>query len=261
MTEKSRRATVESLPQLRSHAVWDLPTRWLHWTMVLAFLPLTGSGLILWYYEVLELPRVGKVMIEDLHVIPGYILAAAVLARIVWGFVGNRHARWREMLTFSPSFLTAFWNHVADFVARRPYRYLGHNPLGSVAVVLMMTLMTVLAVTGLILSEFGAVYVQVREWLSALGLGGPNVSSTLASPDGEQLRLELRALRWQVLSVHRYAFFALAAVVVVHVVAVVATEVREGGALISAMITGHKVLDGDPLDAALPTATDTGVER
>lgn len=253
--------TPETPRPMRSYDVWDLTTRWLHWTMVLVFLPLTGSGLILWYYEVLELPRVGKVMIEDLHVIPGYVLAAAVLARIVWGFLGNRHARWREMLTFSPNVLTAFWTHVSDFVARRPYRYLGHNPLGSVAVVLMMTLMTVLAVTGLILSEFDAVYTQVREWLSALGLGGSSVSSALASLDDEQFRLELRALRWQILSAHRYAFFALAAVVVVHVVAVVATEVREGGALISAMITGRKVLDGDPLDSALPSATDARVER
>jgi len=36
--------------------------------------------------------------------------------------------------------------------------------------------------------------------------------------------------------------------IIVHIFAVVVTEVREGGSLISAMFTGNKVLSGKPAD-------------
>ena len=36
--------------------------------------------------------------------------------------------------------------------------------------------------------------------------------------------------------------------IVLHVVAVVATELREGGALVSAMLTGRKIIRGRPED-------------
>lgn len=36
--------------------------------------------------------------------------------------------------------------------------------------------------------------------------------------------------------------------IIVHIVAVIVTEVREGGSIISAMFTGSKVLSGKPVD-------------
>jgi Ni/Fe-hydrogenase 1 B-type cytochrome subunit len=48
--------------------------------------------------------------------------------------------------------------------------------------------------------------------------------------------------------VHLYSFYVLLVVVVLHVAAVIITELREGGGIISAMFTGRKVLGRHPVD-------------
>lgn len=44
------------------------------------------------------------------------------------------------------------------------------------------------------------------------------------------------------------AFYVLAAVIVAHLVAVIVTELHEGGSITSAMLTGRKLLDRPPED-------------
>lgn len=46
-----------------------------------------------------------------------------------------------------------------------------------------------------------------------------------------------------------YGFFELAGMIVLHVVAVVVTQLREGGTLVSAMFSGRKIVPGKPVDA------------
>ena len=60
----------------------------------------------------------------------------------------------------------------------------------------------------------------------------------------------LRAFREPFITVHYYGFYALLVLVVLHIAAVVVTELREGGNLVSAMITGRKVLSQSPADQA-----------
>ena len=48
--------------------------------------------------------------------------------------------------------------------------------------------------------------------------------------------------------IHETNFFILASLAVIHIIAVIVTEIREGGGLISAMITGRKVLDTLPTE-------------
>lgn len=58
-----------------------------------------------------------------------------------------------------------------------------------------------------------------------------------------------RAFRAPFIAVQYYGFFVLLALVVIHTLAVVVTELREGANLLSAMITGRKVLSKPPADA------------
>jgi cytochrome b len=51
-------------------------------------------------------------------------------------------------------------------------------------------------------------------------------------------------------TVHEIAFYALMILIVFHIIAVVVTEVHEGGNITSAMFTGSKVLTRRPPDAA-----------
>ena len=61
----------------------------------------------------------------------------------------------------------------------------------------------------------------------------------------------MRALRKPVALVHLYSFYLLSVMVVMHVAAVIVTEVREGGSIITAMFTGRKIISGRPVDEGL----------
>ncbi|MEJ2575029.1 MAG: cytochrome b/b6 domain-containing protein, partial [Gammaproteobacteria bacterium] len=61
----------------------------------------------------------------------------------------------------------------------------------------------------------------------------------------------MRAFRKPFALLHLYSFYTLIAVIIIHVTAVIVTEVREGGSIISAMFTGRKIVSGRPVDEQL----------
>ena len=58
----------------------------------------------------------------------------------------------------------------------------------------------------------------------------------------------MRAMRATSAAVHIYSFYLLPLTIDIHIDGVVVTELREGGGLISAMFTGHKVIASKPVD-------------
>jgi cytochrome b len=60
----------------------------------------------------------------------------------------------------------------------------------------------------------------------------------------------MRAFRGPFVEVHELAFYALVIVIVLHLIAVVLTELHEGGSITSAMFTGRKILSRKPPDAS-----------
>jgi cytochrome b len=59
----------------------------------------------------------------------------------------------------------------------------------------------------------------------------------------------MRNFRGPFIEVHEITFYVLAAAIIGHIVAVVVTELREGGSITSAMFTGRKILRRTPPDA------------
>lgn len=118
--------------------VWDPLVRALHWMLAGAVLVnywLTESG-------------------SDLHTWVGYLAAAVVLVRIVWGFAGRGHARFDA---FTPS-MAGIREHIEAMASRRMPLDSGHNPLGALMIYLMFLLIAVLAVTGWLHEEVDALY-------------------------------------------------------------------------------------------------------
>lgn len=240
------------MDELQSHRVWDVPTRAFHWINALSVLALMGLGIALMNAGALGIGNPGKVALKTLHVWIGYAFTANLVWRLVWAFRGNRYARWREMLPGGPGYLQALRSYVASFIAGHPEPYLGHNPLGRIGVAVLFALILVQAATGLVLAGTDLFYPPLGHGI-AHSVAAPGVDpSTLVpySPDlyDPSAYAAMRAWREPFVEAHEIGFFLLLIAVVLHVAAVVITELREGGSLVSAMFTGRKILRGRPVD-------------
>jgi cytochrome b len=62
----------------------------------------------------------------------------------------------------------------------------------------------------------------------------------------------MRAFRSPIVTIHLWNFYTLLVAIAIHIAGVVVTELREGGAIVSAMFTGRKVIDREPADSPRP---------
>ena len=110
--------------------VWDAPVRVFHWLMVFSF---AGA------YLTAESEHW-----RLLHVALGYTMAGLVAFRIVWGFVGTRHARFSNFVRGPRAVL----RYLRSMSTPQPEHYTGHNPLGALAILAMLGLTVAIALTG-----------------------------------------------------------------------------------------------------------------
>jgi len=96
--------------------IWDFPVRAIHWLLVLCFI---GA------YLTAEVDR-----LRLLHVTLGYTLAALMVVRIIWGFIGTKHARFTNFIK-GPE---ATWKYLMSLLKAKPQQLTGHNPLGALAI-------------------------------------------------------------------------------------------------------------------------------
>jgi cytochrome b len=109
--------------------VWDLLVRIFHWSLVVGFAIsyLTGEEE------------------NDLHIYAGYAVLGLITFRVLWGFIGTRHARFSDFV-FSPAVVAQY---LKGLVYNKPKRYIGHNPAGGWMVVVMLICLFVVTVSGL----------------------------------------------------------------------------------------------------------------
>lgn len=113
---------------VEAQRVWDPFVRLFHGSLVVCVL------LNLWVVE----------DGEPLHEWLGYTASALVGARIVWGLVGTRHARFTDFWP-TPARLS---RHLRALWRGEPEHHAGHNPLGAVMVLGLMALVLALGLTG-----------------------------------------------------------------------------------------------------------------
>ena len=93
---------------------------------------------------------------------------------------------------------------------------------------------------------WGALRSYATAFLSGID---PASVSPLASDTMDQAAYKaMRAFRFPIVTIHLYVFYALAAVILTHLAAVIVTEIHEGGSITSAMFTGRKILNRPPHD-------------
>lgn len=115
--------------------VWDLPLRLFHWLLViaiaLAFLSSEEDSLL-----------------NQWHILAGWVAGILIVFRIVWGLVGGEHSRFVDFVR--PS---AVGSHIRELLRGRPEPSLGHNALGALSVLLLLALIAATVWTGVILVE------------------------------------------------------------------------------------------------------------
>jgi cytochrome b len=108
--------------------VWDALVRILHWSLVLTVATawLTRHSPGRW------------------HEWLGYATLAIVAVRTVWGFAGSAHARFRDFVR--P--VAATFAYARDVFAGREARFIGHNPLGGWMVLVLLSMVVLVGLTG-----------------------------------------------------------------------------------------------------------------
>ena len=244
------------MSELRSYNVWDAPTRWFHWINFLCVMGLIAIGVAILNAKALGVTNDGKVLLKTVHVWFGYVLALNLLWRMVWAFVGNRHARWSAILPGGRGYWRSIKDYAAGLLTGRPQRYVGHNPLARISITLLFVLLLVQAVSGLVLAGTDIFYPPFGSWIASW-VAAPGVDPASLQPYSPQLYdeaawQEMRAFRKPFITAHYYGFYATVLLIVLHVFGVVITELKEGGNVISAMFTGKKTLTGNPADGQAP---------
>ncbi|HEX2529081.1 MAG TPA: cytochrome b/b6 domain-containing protein [Geminicoccus sp.] len=161
-------APTESAPGSRTVKVWDPVVRLFHWTVA------TSIVLNLFVLDS------GKYW----HRTTGYAVAIAFGVRFLWGFVGTRHARWSDFWPWPSqviAYLRLLWS------GQNP-RFVGHNPLGSLAILAFFVLVALLTGTGWLLrtdaffgspemEEIHGVIGDALMWLMFLHVAGVTIES------------------------------------------------------------------------------------
>ena len=123
-------ARVVDVPQIK---VWDPVVRLFHWTLAL--------GCIANLTVLRE--------VEPAHEIVGYVILGAIAIRILWGFVGSRHARFSDFVP-GPGKLAGY---LAALLHGRAPRHVGHNPAGALMMLALIGLATICGATGVMMEQ------------------------------------------------------------------------------------------------------------
>lgn len=176
---------------------WDLPTRLFHWALALL---LIGA-------------YVTRMYLDDLtwHIWNGYAILVLIVFRVLWGLAGSSTARFSSFAYWP----TQWVRYGLDFLLRRPRHFLGHNPLGSLAALVMLGLIALQGMLGLYAYDD-------HDSLAGGPLSGRASEETVAA-----------ATAW-----HLWLFYLIVAVVAVHISANVLYIVWKGENRITPMVTG-----------------------
>ena len=203
------------MQQASTIKVWDIAVRVFHWSLVAAYT-------IAWLSE----------DFEDLHVIAGYTVLALICFRIIWGFIGSKHARFADFV-YSPATIKEY---LKGLMQARPKHYYGHNPAGGVMVIALLLTLFGVTLSGLKLYGVeGHGPLAGNQNTTSLATLNP-VSNAYANGDekedspGEEF--------WE--EIHEFFSNLSLFLVIIHIPGVLFSSMLENENLTKAMITGRK---------------------
>ena len=191
----------------RAHAgmvrVWDWPTRAFHWLLV---------SLIVSAWLSFELAnKIGDPTLKW-HRWNGYAILVLVVFRLIWGLVGSSTARWASFVRGPGAIL----RYGLGMMRGEKARYLGHNPLGTAMILVLLAAVATQAMLGLFSLEHNEI------------TAGP--LKRLISDETAKVITDL----------HVRGLYVILAFATIHVLANAGYGMFTGEPLIQAMVTGKK---------------------
>ncbi|MBL9050549.1 MAG: cytochrome b/b6 domain-containing protein [Tabrizicola sp.] len=213
----SPRTLTAATPSIAPPSIRDPVVRLTHWGIAIAVL---GNAIV----------NEGGSLI---HVTLGWLAMALLVLRLVWGVLGPAEARFSA---FPPNPAAAL-RHLRQLARGRVGHYPSHNPAGALMVYAFWAALTVVIVTGLILTG-GATPMQVAADKAAVASG--DWSALIKESDGESSDDEETGLRHTAEEVHEVAANLLLLLAALHVFGVVAEGRAMRRNLVAPMLLGER---------------------
>ena len=237
---------------LTEYPVWDRMVRWFHWINVLSVIGLIVIGVAIMNSKALGVTTEGKILLKTWHVYVGYVFVINLAVRLFWSFIGNRFSRWAAILPLGQKYKQQRQLYLDSINEGKPVGFAGHNPLARLMVTLLFILLTTQAVTGLVLGGTDVYMPPFGDSFKAWVAESPQTEALVQpySKDGvnEAAYQQMRDFRSPFKEIHEIVFWVLSLAIILHILGVVYSELRERNGLVSAMFTGKKVFKDTPVD-------------
>ena len=201
--------------------VWDRFVRFFHWALVLTFAIsyLTGDES------------------TTIHVYSGYFILSLIALRLVWGFVGSKHARFTDFV--GP--VSAAVVYLRGLVSGDSQQFLGHNPAGGWMVLGLLLSILCTGLSGL--KVYGLEGYGPLAGTASISRG---YDETVANTDPRESREddhdseahEQSEELWE--EIHEVFANLTVLLIIVHVAGVALSSIRHRENLVKAMISGYK---------------------
>ena len=206
--------------------VWQIPVRVTHWLIAGSIVVLSVTGFYIGRPFVTVPGQAGQSFVmgwvKVIHGYTAFVFIAAVLARIIWMFTGNKYARWDKFLPVHRTRQKGFLPTVSfySFMRDKPPGYVGHNPVAGFTYVAVFGLYFLAIGTGLAMRGASADVSSPLRWFASLAplIGG------------------LQIARW----IHHAVMWLLLGFAVHHVYSAVLMASVEKTGTMDSIFTGYK---------------------
>jgi Ni/Fe-hydrogenase 1 B-type cytochrome subunit len=214
--------------------VWQLPVRLYHWVNALCVTTLAVTGYMIG--RPMTVPVIGEASfsyffgwVRFIHFVAAFVFFFNFLARIYWGFAGNRYARWDQFLPLTPRLLKKQWHEAVEVLKVdvlqakvQPMESVGHNALAGWTYFLSFLAFLFQSITG-----FGMYAAMSDAWL-------PHMFAWIVPLMGGDFAVR----QWHHMMMWFFVVFSM-----IHVYLVFYHDYVEGRGVISSMAGGWKFVE------------------
>jgi Ni/Fe-hydrogenase 1 B-type cytochrome subunit len=238
----STAAPTAAEPGLVRVYVWDLPVRLTHWLIAGSIVVLASTGYYIGNPFIVAPDPAGQEFVMGtvlaIHFFAAAVFSLSEFSRIAWMFMGNRYARWDQLVPTNRGRWKEAWEWLKFYIYFRPAtpRFVGHNSLAGMTYILIYAVCLLAAFTGYSMFAVSA------------GAGSPmRVFAALLPLFGG-----LQTARW----IHHICMWVIVLFVIHHVSCALLVSRAAKNAALESMFSGYRFVTPEDL-----AEDEAGIER